>query len=441
MKLNNKIQSAPIFTAEGGKAIKTSDYNNLKRSVLATFLWEDGFYESGEEIAKRIQGLITKVHPVQVANLAIEAREIFKLRHVPLLLIRELARNEASRFIVGETLARVIQRPDELGEFLAIYNKEGKQPLAKQVKKGLAEAFKKFDEFQLSKWNRDAQYKLRDVLFLVHPVAKDKSQQKVWDKLVENKLATPDTWETELSGSKDKFSSWTRLLKENKLGAMALLKNLRNMQEAGVNDDLIRNSLVNCNPERVLPFRFVSAAKYAPQFEPELESLMFKCLKDKEKLKGKTALVVDVSGSMKMHKISAKSELDRLDAACALSMLLREVCEKVDIYTFSKETIQVPARRGFALKDIIACSQPNKDTYLAPAINHVNTKDYDRIICLTDEQVADNVPAPKAEKNYMINVASNKNGIGYGKGWNVHLDGWSEAIVDYISAIETNEEE
>lgn len=34
----------------------------------------------------------------------------------------------------------------------------------------------------------------------------------------------------------------------------------------------------------------------------------------------------------------------------------------------------------------------------------------------------------------MINVASARNGVGYGK-W-VHIDGWSEAVVEYIREAE-----
>ena len=35
---------------------------------------------------------------------------------------------------------------------------------------------------------------------------------------------------------------------------------------------------------------------------------------------------------------------------------------------------------------------------------------------------------------YVINVASYKNGVGYGK-W-THIDGWSEAVIEYIRALE-----
>jgi hypothetical protein len=71
-----------------------------------------------------------------------------------LLLVREMARHKSHRALVAETLARVIQRADELAEFVAIYWKDGRVPLSGQVKKGLAAAFPKFDEYQLAKYDR-----------------------------------------------------------------------------------------------------------------------------------------------------------------------------------------------------------------------------------------------------------------------------------------------
>jgi len=49
-------------------------------------------------------------------------------------------------------VARVIQRADELAEFVAIYWKDGRVPLSGQAKKGLAAVFPKFDEYQLAKY-------------------------------------------------------------------------------------------------------------------------------------------------------------------------------------------------------------------------------------------------------------------------------------------------
>lgn len=121
MKSNVRIGKEPVYTFEGAKAVKVSAEKELRRSVMATMLFEDTFYESGESIADRIKGLIAKVSPDKVADIAIEAREKMKLRHVPLLIARQMATLPKHKALVSSTLERIIQRPDELSEFLAIY--------------------------------------------------------------------------------------------------------------------------------------------------------------------------------------------------------------------------------------------------------------------------------------------------------------------------------
>src|ERR1700719_1961177 len=171
-------------THEGALARNVSTELQLRRSVLACMLWESQFYEDGVEIAGRIAELVPKVAGETVAALAVEGREKMKLRHAPLLLVREMARHATHRGLVAETLARVIQRADELAEFVAIYWKDGRVPLSAQVKKGLAAAFPKFDEYQLGKYDRGGPIKLRDVLFLSHAKPRDEAQASVWRKLI-----------------------------------------------------------------------------------------------------------------------------------------------------------------------------------------------------------------------------------------------------------------
>jgi len=418
-------------THEGAPAKHVSPELQLRRSVLACMLWEDQFYEDGVAIAGRIRELVAKVPAEKVAALAIEAREKMKLRHAPLLLVREMARLATHRHLVAETLTRVIQRADELTEFVAIYWSEGKQPLSAQVKKGLAAAFTRFDEYALAKYNRATPVKLRDVLFLSHAKPVDAAQAELWKRLVEGELATPDTWEVALSSGADKREAWERLLSENKLGALALLRNLRNMAEAKVSEQAIRDGLARMKTERVLPFRFIAAARYAPQWEPELEKAMFRALEGQSKLHGKTVLLVDVSGSMDVQ-LSRRSEMRRNDAAYGLAVLLREIAENVSIYTFSDRLVRVPSRQGFALRDALNASQPHNGTYLGQALKGIDEK-YDRLIVITDEQSHDPVPNPKA-RGYMLNVASYQNGVGYGS-W-MHIDGWSDSVIEYIRAAE-----
>src|SRR5579872_1259421 len=420
-------------THEGAMARHISPELQLRRSVLACLLWENQFYEDGIEIAGRIAELVPKVAVEKVASLAIEAREKMKLRHAPLLLVREMARHKTHRALVAETLARVIQRADELAEFVAIYWKDRRAPLSGQVKKGLAAAFPKFDEYQLAKYDRGGPVKLRDVLFLCHAKPRDAAQASVWKKLIWGRLATPDTWEVALSSGSNKREAWQRLLAEKKLGALALLRNLRNIREAGVGEELLLSALRSMSAARVLPFRFLAAARYAPQWEEALEQAMLNCVAGREKLAGKTIVLVDVSGSM-AAPLSRRSDMQRTDAAYGLAVLLREISEQVAVFSFSDDLKQVPARRGFALRDAIDTSQHHNSTQLGKAIECLNRDEsYDRLIVITDEQTHDRVPSPRGS-GYVINVASYKNGVGYGR-W-THIDGWSESVVEYVRMLE-----
>jgi hypothetical protein len=442
MRTNVASRKALLFTHEGAVAVFIDPIHQLRRSVMANMLFEDQFYEDGQSIATRIQEEVKDVlkgkdGATKLVEIAYEARTQMKLRHVPLLLLVALIREKtkATRAVVADAIARVVQRPDEMGELLALYwqeeGKPKKQPLTAQMKRGLIAAFQKFDAYTLAKWNSDgASIKLRDVLFLIHGKPKDEAQAEVWKKLADKQLESPDTWEVALSAGADKKETFTRLLKEEKLGALALLRNLRNMQQAGVEVETIRQGLSKMKVERVLPFRFITAARYAPTLEPELEASMLKCLGDHDKLPGKTVLIVDNSGSMD-SKVSGKSEIMRNDAACALAMLLREICDEVQVVVFSDEAVLVPPRRGFALRDVILRATPHGGTRTETALQAAAKQGYDRCIVITDEQSHQTISGPvKNTKGYFINVASYQNGIGY-KDW-VHIDGWSEAVVEYI---------
>ena len=161
----------------------------LRYLVLDCRDFQIQFRADKAEIANRISDLVPKIRAERVAILAVEAREQMRLRRVPLLLIREMARHETHRGLVAETLTRVIQSADELCEFVEIYWKDGRVPLSTQVKKGLAAAFPKFDEQQLAGHHRGGPIQLRDVLFLCHAKPRNEAQAGVWRKLIWGRLA------------------------------------------------------------------------------------------------------------------------------------------------------------------------------------------------------------------------------------------------------------
>lgn len=434
MKLNTAVKGSPITNNEGAPAVRQNSTQLLRRSVMACLLWEDSFYEDGQSIAERIKTLVPLVPAEQVAAMAVEAREQMKLRHIPLFLCSVMAALPSHKLRVADTLSRVIQRADELAEFLAIHQqlnpgKSLKKTLSAQIKHGLAQAFTKFDAYALGKYNRDSAIKLRDVLFLCHAKPEDAARAALWKRLIDGTIPTPDTWEVALSSGANKKDAWSRLLSENKLGALAILRNLRNMTQAGIDKTAIKKALETMKVERVLPFRFIAAARIVPGLEDVIEPAMFRCLAGAEKMVGKTLLLIDNSPSM-TAKLSSKSDMNRRDGAFALAVLLREICEEVEIVSFSTQAAVVPPRRGFALADAISRAVQSNGTLLGGAIRAVSGR-YDRLIVVTDEESQDSVGSPDKDKPaYMVNVSSEKNAVGHGA-W-TRITGWSESIVRFI---------
>jgi len=442
MQLNAKARFDQK-THQGAAAARMSAEQALRRSVLSCLLWEREFYEEGESIAQRILALCEKVAPVTIAELAVEAREQYHLRHVPLLLASALARHARGDAIVANTIHRVIQRADELTEFVVVHAllngvtpDKVKNKLSSQIKKGLARAFTKFDAYQLAKYDRANVVRLRDVLFLCHAKPVDDSQADVWKKLVSNELQAPDTWEVALSGGADAKDTFERLMREEKLGYLALLRNLRNMNEAGCDEGLVREALLaRRGAHRVLPFRYLAAARACPRYEDTIDQALVASIAEARVFPGKTIVLVDVSGSMQAP-LSQRSDLSRLDAGAVLASV---ITGDVRVFSFSQHLREVPPRRGMAGVDAILNSQPRGATYLGMALQTLMKERHDRLIVITDEQSADDVPLPVAKHSYMINVASAKNGVGYGE-W-IHIDGFSESIFRFIQEYEANEYE
>lgn len=438
MRLNTALNRPVERTHGGAVAARISPEAALRRSVCSAMLWEREFYEDGQEIGDRVLSLSEDVPLETLAALAREVREVHKLRHMPLLLLAALARRGAGQALVADAIAETIRRPDEMGELLAIHARlngvgpdklKGRVPA--QMKKGLARAFGRFDAYQLAKYDREGAIRLRDVMFLTHPKPADAAQKAVWESLIAGTLASPDTWEVALSTGGDKRESFTRLIQEGKLGYLALLRNLRGMMEAGVDAGLVRDAiLARKGAGNVLPFRYVAAARACPQMEPALDEALSEAILEMEVLDGRTIVLVDVSDSMN-KTLSAKSDMTRMDAAATLASIIPG---NLRIFSFSQELVEVPARRGMAGVDAIKRSQRHGGTRLAEAVAKINAMPHDRLIVITDEQTYSRPANPTAKRGYMINVASARNGVGYGA-W-THLDGFSENVLRYIGAHE-----
>ena len=352
--VDSRMSTVRLAGGAGLHAAVQSNIQELRRITLANLLWENCAYVDGMKLADEIKRLIPLCKPEEVALLAVECRVVQKLRHTPLFIVSEMCKYPEHRAFVGDILPKIITRADMITDFLAIYWKEGKRPLANQAKRGLAAAFHNFDEYQFAKYDRDAEIKLRDVMFLCHPKANDQAEQELFNKIAERNLATPDTWEVALSTGKDKKETWTRLINTGKIGGMAMLRNISNMMKANVEQKVIKDGIKNLRGAMLLPLDYLKAARMCPEFERDIEDKMIDSYKKLPKLPGKTLFIVDVSGSMG-SLTSGGSAFSRLDQACAMAMLAANQCEDYKLVatagddwssTGAHEWIQYP-KRGF----------------------------------------------------------------------------------------------
>ncbi len=295
MSYNAKLRSDNmIHNHEGAKAWMFTPEFELYSTVVCTMSIDDKFYESASNRINRIADLVRLVPAEFVAQLAVYARTEMHLRSVPMLLLVELSQCHSGDSLVSRATAKTIQRVDDITELLACYQWRRRSSqlnsLSHQLRKGIAEAFNKFDEYQFAKYNRDdKKVTLRDALFLVHPKAKDEAQQALFDKIADNRLEVPYTWETQLSQAGQvkglskkerkllKQTTWKELIESRRMGYMAMLRNLRNMLSCGLDDATMQIVYDYLSDEQAvkqskqLPFRFFSA--YQALYKPVLWSI------------------------------------------------------------------------------------------------------------------------------------------------------------------------
>ena len=474
---------------EGAKAYTLTPQLELYTAV-ATAALSDNFYEKAGAQLERIKQLIAKNDALFIAKLAVYAREQMYLRSVPLALTVELAKQHNGDGLVAALTERVIQRADEITELLSYYalsnartNIKQLNKLSKQLQKGLAAAFNKFDEYQFAKYNRDANVKLKDALFIVHPKAKDEAQQALFNKIVNDELQTPYTWETELSALGQQMfdtaelkhlavtTKWEELIGSNKLGYMALLRNLRNILEAEVSNDMLNkacsylaNNKAVANSKQ-LPFRFLAAyrelvALQNGRVSKVLDALEKAVLQSAANIQGfddntRVVIAADMSGSMQVP-VSAKSTMQRYEVGLILAIMLQSSCANVTTGIFGQtyKTIQLPHSNILSntsqLAKMIGEVGHSTNGYLVIADLLKRRQVVDKVMLFTDMQLWNDSSstsiadlwkqykklAPQA-KIYLFDLA------GYGNTpLNVLKDdvylisGWSDKIFNVLSAVE-----
>ncbi|WP_136666523.1 TROVE domain-containing protein [Flavobacterium sp. H122] len=491
MKFNYfKREKNVVTNYEGAKAYSLTPEMELYSAVVTSGL-NDVTYEKGSDRLKRIQNLIQKCDPEFTAKLAVYVRNEMYMRSVPMVLTVELAKINSGNGLVNKTVQKVIQRADEITELLAYYQVANNRTetkklnrLSKQIQKGLSESFNRFDEYQFAKYNRQGEVKLRDALFLVHPKAKDEAQQVIFNKIADNNLAVPYTWETELSQvgqrsfkndaeKKQAFKKkWEELIDSNRVGYMAMMRNLRNIIEAEVSFQHIEKvcqHLSNANAvanSKQLPFRFLAAyreikalkSRYTATILDALEDAVMYSAQNIKGFDGNTSVVIacDVSGSMQ-QPISKKSKILLYDIGLMLGMLMQSRCKNVisgmfgdkwKVINMSKRNVLANVQEFYRREGEVGYST---NGYLVIEDLIKRKEIVDKVMLFTDVQMWNSnstahsfenswnrykAIAPNA-KLYLFDLAGHGNTPLDIKQNDVHLiAGWSDKVFDILHALE-----
>lgn len=463
----------------GCVAYDLDDKLKLLTMTTTTFFSESKFYgDTSDKIVDLANKLIKKGNGQYVANLAVYLRKEMHLRSMAQVLVVLLASNNEGKAYVRYACDGVIERADDITEILACYISKNGKPIANSLKKGLAGAMNKFDEYQFAKYNRKSKMvSFKDVLNLTHAKAKDEAQNAIFKAIMEDRLKTPYTWETELSAKGNTKEVWEGLISSNKLGYMALLRNLNNIINAEPdNMDKALSDLTNgenVRNSKVLPFRFYSAykrlamnAKFTSKVYDALETAIDESVANIEKLKGKTLIAIDVSGSMN-SPLSSRSDMCYVDVACVIGAMANKLCEDSIVVTFDNRLKVVTfSNKNGIISNAKSINATGGYTYCNLPIEYIlkNKIFVDRVIMLSDdmcnfsyvEGCYTNYSVPKKELTptkkvmdkyrkevnanvffHMIDLAGyGTSEVNYKEKLTSVISGWDENVLNYVSMYE-----
>lgn len=352
-----------------------------------------------------------------------------------------------------------IGRADEVGEAVAyFFSARPNFQIPKPLKRGLADAMvKHFNEYTAMKYgsaNSGKEFTPDRLINLLHPAASAPWQSDLFKYLVARRygeveipaslltlatrkelmdlpvserralLSHPQvpqmfkaagmTWEALagwIQGPMDK-QAWEAIIPN--MGYMALLRNLRNFDEAGVSQQVAGQvatrlgDWAQVEKSKQFPFRFVAAHRATNnlRWASALASALEASVRNIPALPGRTLVLVDTSGSMDVP-FSEHGEMKRWDAAALFGIALGKAAEhvkgcEVDVVSFSSPGYSYNSRGASAsdkpfqlAKGADLLSEMGRwqsggfnigqGTDTRGAIQR-NYRNHDRVILLTDEQ-------------------------------------------------------
>lgn len=304
--------------------------------MVSSFYGEDAAKQ--DELIKLIAGAVNQGDAELAAGIIRFAKSEMDMRTMPIVAVVQLAKycresdvqTVSIRSLVHDTIVRADELTDLYSYALSVFGTKNAIPLA--IKRGIEDAFAKFSEYDLAKYNRAGKVTLANLLRIVHPTPVILGMGRVYKQILEGTLPPAYTWETEfskngqlpISEQTPKAVIWKQLLKNNALGFLAAIRNVRNMSDANIDfvTQSLLSSVIQKGHNKVLPFQIFQAYKMVPQsmkmVKDALEFAAEQSVKNVPAVGEKVWIVVDVSGSMK-ETVNEKSQVNMLSTAAQLA--------------------------------------------------------------------------------------------------------------------------
>ncbi|MFI6658383.1 TROVE domain-containing protein [Streptomyces sp. NPDC050523] len=438
-----------LRTYEGGRGRERDARSELFLLAVSNFVSQQTFYEAGADRDDRFARLVRQLaveDPAWTAGLLGWLRGEGNLRTASIVGAAEYVK---ARLDAGATdgpanrqvVASVLRRPDEPGELLGYWTAMYGRSVPKPVKRGIADAVRRlYSGTSLLKYDTSSKgYRFGDILNLVHAAPDpDKPWQGALFQYALDRRHNPDTavppaadrvltahrelmalpvgerravvasqdgaerlaaagmtWEALagwLQGPMDR-AAWEAVIPS--MGAMALTRNLRNFDEAGVSDEVAAHVAARISDpaevarSRQFPFRYLAAYRHAPslRWSYPLEQALGHSLANVPALPGRTLVLVDRSGSMFFSRMSDRSELSRADAAAVFGAALALRAADADLVEFGSSSNRIKYRKGESVLKILGRFGDLGGTDTTGAVR-AHYRRHDRVLIVTDEQYA-----------------------------------------------------
>ena len=448
----NPVKNPVIETEnkEGGYAIERSPKDELVMMTVCNLIGEPSYYNDGNSSIKEYEHALDAVlsyDPEFVLRLAVYARNVLHLRSAPMFIINRYTMQ--SNRIIGahKYISMAIKRVDDMTELVALQLAYC-GAITNPVKRAISKSFLKFDEYQYSKYKGTKHnVALRDVMFLTHPKPQSQEQERIFSRIANNTLTPADTWEVAISTKGNIKENWIDILP--KMGIMATVRNLRNLEEAGVPvceyEYKFAPSIIK--QSKMFPYRFYSAYKSVSSRDNGM--LLLKAIdtatENIPEYYGKTAVIIDISGSMWQH-ISKKSTIKMYEIGSFMGACLANEQENVQVIVFGTkaEEISIKAHDNIMsihdkVENVVKANRLGHGTNVYKAFELLDW-DVERIIIMSDMQFGcyeNDIRDYKGKKPiYAFNLSSYPK-CSFNRGQTVvEIGGFSDKVFELIGIIE-----